>query len=77
MSIAQDAMLRDQIVGSCRLISRHARGLIEDITAIITMPSYKTEAEETLNHAELVIGLAASAISAAKAEMEKKQLETT
>jgi histidine ammonia-lyase len=74
---AQDALLRDQIVGSCRLVKRHIEGIVQDTTAIITMPSYKTGAEDALNQAERVISLAAKAISAAKAEMGKKQLETT
>jgi hypothetical protein len=77
MNVAQDAMLRDQIVGSCRLITRHVEGVVSDAQAIVTMPHYKTEAQDALNKAEHVISLAAQAISAAKAEMEKKALETT
>lgn len=72
----QDFILRDSIIGSCRLITRHAEGLVSDAQAIVRMPPYKTEAEDALNMAERVIKLAAKAISAAKAEMGKKLLET-
>ena len=72
---AQDAVLREQILWSCRVINRHLEGIIQDTAALMTMPSYKTNAEDELNKAERVIGLAAQAISAAKAEMGKKQLE--
>lgn len=75
MTIANDAELRNQIVGSCRLITRHAEGLVLDACSIITMPSFKTEAEDALNRAERVIAQAAQAISAAKTEIGKKQLE--
>jgi hypothetical protein len=74
---AQDALLRDQIVGSCSLVIRHIDGIVRDTSEIITMPHYKTTAEDALNRADRVIRLAARAISAAKAEMGKKQLETS
>lgn len=75
MTQAQDALLRDQITGSCQLITRHIEGILQDTMAIITMPNYKSGAEDALNQAERVINLAVQAISAAKAEMGKKQLE--
>lgn len=75
MSVAQDALLREQIVGSCRVITRHIEGVLSDAQTIVTMPSYKSSCEDAINQAERVIGLAAQAISAAKAEMGKKQLE--
>jgi hypothetical protein len=74
-TVAQDAVLRDQILGSCRLITRHAEGLAIDSAAIVTMPNYYTEAERLLNETGRVIALAAMAIEAAKIEMSKKQLE--
>ena len=74
---AQDALLREQIVGSCRVITRHIEGVLSDAQSIVTMPTYKTSCEDAINQAERVIGLAAKAISAAKAEMGKKQLEHT
>ena len=77
MSAAQDAQLREQIVGSCRVITRHIEGIVSDALAIVRMPSYKTECEDTINQAERVISLAARAISTVKAEMGKKALETT
>ena len=73
---AQDAELREQIVGSCRVITRHIEGVLADAQAIVRMPPYKTSSEDALNMAERVIKLAAQAISAAKAEMGKKLLET-
>ena len=74
---AQDAELREQIVGSCRVIKRHIEGIVSDAIAIKKMPSYKTECEDAINQAERVIALAARAISTVKAEMGKKKLETT
>jgi len=68
-------MLRDQIVGSCRLIMRHAEGLIVDAMAITELPNYKCEAEDSLNKTERVIAAAAQAIKLAKEQMGKKQLE--
>ncbi len=75
MTRAQDAELRDQIVGSCRLITRHIEGVLQDTLAISAMPSYKTSAEDLLNTTERVINLAAQAIARAKLEMGKKKLE--
>ena len=72
---ANDAELRDQILGSCRLIERHAKGLVIDAHSIVTMPAYKTEAEDALNKAERMVAVAASAIAAAKIEMGTKQWE--
>lgn len=72
---AQDAELREQIVGSCRVITRHIEGITSDALAIMRMPSYKTEAEDAINRVERAINLATRAISAAKAEIGKKKLE--
>ena len=74
---ARDAELREQIAGSCRVIMRHIEGIAEDAKKISELPSYKTEAEDSLNLAGRVVALAAQAISAAKVEMGKKQLERT
>ena len=75
MSVANDAELREQIVGSCRVIKRHIEGIVSDAQAIVTMPYYKTSSEDALNQAERVISLAARAISTVKTEMGKKQIE--
>ena len=72
---AQDAELREQIVGSCRVITRHVEGLLGDVRAIVTMPNYKSGAEDALNMAERVITLAQQAIVKAKLEMGRKKLE--
>jgi hypothetical protein len=74
---AQDAELREQIVGSCRVVTRHIEGILSDALAISRMPSYKTQCEDSINQAERVIALAARAISTVKMEMGKKKLETT
>jgi len=76
MSLANDAELRQQIVGSCRVINRHIEGIVQDASAIVTMPNYKTECEDALNQAERVVNLAVQAIKAAKDMMGRKQLET-
>jgi len=75
MTIAQDALLRDQIVYSCRLITRHVEGILKDTMAIVTMPSYKTGSEDLLNTTERVLRLALQAVERAKLEMGKKKLE--
>ena len=72
---AQDSVLREQITGSCRVITRHVEGLLGDVQAIVTMPAYKTECEDALNQAERVINLALQAIKTVKDQMGKKQLE--
>ena len=72
---AQDAELRDQIAGSCRVINRHIEGIVADACAIMRMPPYKTEAEDMLNDSERVLLLALNAIRKAKEQMAKKQLE--
>jgi hypothetical protein len=77
MTISQDAELREQIAGSCRLIARHAEGLVSDASAIVTMPAYKTDAEDMINEAERVIARAAVAIARVKLKMGEKQLEPT
>ena len=76
MSITgNDAELRQQIVGSCRVINRHIEGIVQDASAIVTMPPYKSECEDALNQAERVVNLAMQAIKAAKDMMGRKQLE--
>jgi hypothetical protein len=77
MTKAQDAELRAQIVGSCLLMNRHTEGLIRDIAAILTMPDYKTECEDSINRTERALKMALRAIELAKKELGKKELETT
>ena len=72
---AQDAELRDQIASSCRLISRHAEGVVSDAMQITEMPNFKTEAEDVLNQTERVLKLALQAITNAKTAIGTKQLE--
>ena len=75
MTRAQDAELREQIVGSCRVINRHIEGIVADAKAITELPNYRTECEDALNEAHRIIRLANQAIALAKKEMGKKQLE--
>lgn len=75
--IGYDADLREQMADSCRVITRHAEWIILAANAIETMPAYKTEAEDALNHASRVIDLACVAIANAKLRMGEKQLEPT
>ena len=77
MTRTNDAELRDQIVGSCRLINRHAEGLVLDCSAIVTMPTFKTEAEDAINRTERALTLAMQAVKQVKDQMGKKQLEHT
>ena len=72
---AQDAEYRDQIASSCRLIQRHAEGVVDDAMKIVEMPNFKTEAEDALNQTERVLKLSLQAIVAAKASIGTKQLE--
>ena len=75
MSTANDAELREQISGSCRVINRHVEGIITDACSIMRMPTYKTECEDMLNDSERVLLLALKAIRKAKEQMGRKELE--
>jgi hypothetical protein len=72
---SQDAELREQIAGSCRLINRHVEGIVSDACAIMKMPPYKTECEDMLNDSERCLLLALNAIRKAKELMGRKALE--
>ena len=75
MSTANDAELREQIAGSCRVINRHIEGIVIDACSIMRMPPYKTEAEDALNQSERILLLALKAIRKAKEQMGRKELE--
>ena len=75
MSTANDAELREQIAGSCRVIQRHIEGIVTDACSIMRMPPYKTSAEDALNQSERILLLALKAIRKAKEQMGRKELE--
>jgi len=76
MTQAQDAVQREQIVGSCRVIKSHASFIGVAAETMATMPAeYEPECMDELNEALGVLQRAMERIERAKQTLLSKTLE--